>query len=220
MSLAIYLIFSFLILRKYQSWLKDNYSESSKVALNWLKIILVLLFILCIQWFVEVILRDVYDNYFQYNYSVMIMGLLTLILAFRAVLQDNLSHIQFSPNKKIVTTVITPTVNQENIDRIESAMQSSKAYLDPSLNLKTFATVVGLPSRTVSEHLNQGLGKTFHDFVNFYRVEEVKKKMKEEQSSQYTLEAIAYDCGFNSKATFNRTFKKFTGLTPSQFQVK
>ena len=218
-SLAIYLIFSIALIRKYQAWLKENFSESSKITLNWLKIILVLLLILCVQWFVEVILRDFYGNYYQYNFSVIILGLLTMVLAVRAFLQDNLSHIQFSPTTNS-DEVLKPQIQQTILKAIKSRMETSKDFLDPTLNLKTFAQNLGMPKRIVSEHLNHGLNQTFHDFVNKYRVEEVKKKILEDQAQKFTLEAIAYDCGFNSKATFNRTFKKYTGLTPSQFQSK
>ena len=55
------------------------------------------------------------------------------------------------------------------------------------------------------------------DFVNGYRVDEVKSRLKDPKNSQYTILSIAYDSGFNSKSSFNIIFKKFTGLTPSQF---
>jgi hypothetical protein len=67
-SLAIYLVFSLQLLRNYQKWLSDNFSEFSKMTLNWLKIILAIMLLLCLQWFVEVILREFYDNYYDYNF--------------------------------------------------------------------------------------------------------------------------------------------------------
>ncbi len=61
------------------------------------------------------------------------------------------------------------------------------------------------------------LGKTFSEFLNEYRVNEVKEKLKTEDRSLQTILAIALDSGFNSKASFNRVFKKHTGLTPSEY---
>jgi AraC-like DNA-binding protein len=54
--------------------------------------------------------------------------------------------------------------------------------------------------------------------VNEYRVAEAKRKLAEPASAKFTIAAIAYDCGFNSLATFQRCFKQFTGITPSQYQ--
>lgn len=220
-SLAIYSVFAILLIRKYQAWLKDNYSESSKQHLNWLKIILIILFLLCIQWFVEVILRDFYGNYYQYNYSVLILGFLTIVLAMKAMVQDNLAHIKFQESA-IKSKAIPKENNIDNaiLDQILNRMTEQKDYLDPTLNLKNFAKSCNLPARVVSDHLNQGLQNTFHDFVNYYRVEEVKQKIKSDTEKQFTFEGLAYDSGFNSKATFNRIFKKFTGMTPSQYQSK
>lgn len=60
----------------------------------------------------------------------------------------------------------------------------------------------------------------FNDFVNYYRTEEVIKKLQSGKHNIHTLLAIAYDCGFNSKSTFNRSFKKQTGLTPKEYLIK
>lgn len=99
-------------------------------------------------------------------------------------------------------------------------MDHNSDFLNPTLTLKEFAANCGSPARVISEHLNQGLGKNFHDFVNEYRVEAVKIKLKSKVQDNFTLESIAYDSGFNSKATFNRIFKKFTGLSPSKWSEK
>jgi AraC-like DNA-binding protein len=64
--------------------------------------------------------------------------------------------------------------------------------------------------------INNGFGKNFNDFINELRIEEVKSRM--ERSGDAGLLAIAFESGFNSKATFNRAFKKFTGLTPREYQ--
>jgi AraC-like DNA-binding protein len=65
--------------------------------------------------------------------------------------------------------------------------------------------------------INQGFQLNFNDFINQYRIEAVKDKLKAGEQKTQTLLGIAYDCGFNSKATFNRAFKKVTGLSPKQW---
>ena len=59
---------------------------------------------------------------------------------------------------------------------------------------------------------------SFFDFINSYRVEEVKKQLADTAMANRNILGIALDCGFNSKATFNTAFKKFTGMTPSAYQ--
>ena len=69
----------------------------------------------------------------------------------------------------------------------------------------------------VSKTINQGFGLNFNDFINNYRIEAVKEMFAKGKHKKSTLIGIAYDCGFNSKATFNRAFKKNTGLSPKDY---
>jgi AraC-like DNA-binding protein len=68
--------------------------------------------------------------------------------------------------------------------------------------------------------INTGFQKNFNDFVNAYRVADFQKKVNDPKLSHYTLLALAYECGFNSKSTFNRAVKKATGQLPSTFSIK
>jgi AraC-like DNA-binding protein len=72
----------------------------------------------------------------------------------------------------------------------------------------------------VSKMINQGFGQNFNDFINQFRIEAVKEKLQKGEHLQQTLLGIAFDCGFNSKATFNRSFKKITGQSPKEWIEK
>ena len=72
----------------------------------------------------------------------------------------------------------------------------------------------------LSKAINQGFGLNFNDFINQHRIEKVKQKLYTGEQKTKTLLGIAYDCGFNSKATFNRAFKKATGLSPKDWITK
>ncbi len=101
--------------------------------------------------------------------------------------------------------------------KIEQIFQEQKPYLEPELTLSDLATKLKTNTSMLSAAINQNFGKSFNDFVNEYRVEEFKKQVQLPQNKNYTLLAIAFDCGFNSKATFNRSFKKITGYSPKEF---
>jgi AraC-like DNA-binding protein len=96
-------------------------------------------------------------------------------------------------------------------------MESNKPYLKSDLKISELADLISVPSYQLSQVINDEFGVSFYDFINKYRVEEAKRLLIED-SRNYKILAIAYEVGFNSKATFNRVFKKFTDLTPSDYK--
>jgi AraC-like DNA-binding protein len=82
------------------------------------------------------------------------------------------------------------------------------------------ADKMGISVNHLSQVINQKSGKNFFKFINEYRVEAAKKMLGNNAHQKFTILAIAYDCGFNSKSSFNTIFKEFTGYTPSEFVQK
>ena len=97
-------------------------------------------------------------------------------------------------------------------------METETPFTDPSLSLRSLSEKTGIPIRYLSEILNQRLNQSFSDFVNQYRVEEVKRKLQDGEDAKYTVLSIAYEAGFNSKSAFNAAFKKHMRMTPSQYR--
>lgn len=97
-------------------------------------------------------------------------------------------------------------------------MREEKPFLDSQLNLNDLARKMGVNSAVLSFAINNGFGKNFNDFVNEFRIAEVKQKLQNGAAKNENLLDTAFACGFNSKATFNRAFKKFTGVSPKEFQ--
>jgi len=97
-------------------------------------------------------------------------------------------------------------------------MQKEKVYLNSELRMQDIAVKLEIPAHILSYILNTNLKQNFYDFVNQYRIEEVKHRLYDLKYNNLTIVAIAFDCGFNSKATFNRLFKQYTGETPSQYR--
>ena len=96
-------------------------------------------------------------------------------------------------------------------------MQEEKIYEDPELSLTQVAKQLQSNPSFISMVVNRGFELNFNDFVNQFRIEAVKEMLKKGEHKKQTLLGIAYECGFNSKATFNRAFKKVTGLTPKEW---
>jgi AraC-like DNA-binding protein len=101
--------------------------------------------------------------------------------------------------------------------RVEEAVVGKKAYVNPELTLTDLALQLQTNPSFLSKVINTGFGQNFNDFINYHRVEEVKEKLRSGKGGQVTIMSLAYDSGFNSKATFNRAFKKFTGKNPKDF---
>jgi AraC-like DNA-binding protein len=101
--------------------------------------------------------------------------------------------------------------------RIEALIQSEKLYQNPELTLTEVAKKLQTNTSIISKSINQGYQMNFNDFINNYRIEAVKELFAKGEHKKSTLLGIAYDCGFNSKATFNRAFKKNIGLSPKEY---
>lgn len=102
--------------------------------------------------------------------------------------------------------------------KIDDYFKNERPYLDPDLTLPKLAKSLNVPHHHLSQVINEVYGQNFYDFINKYRVEEVKNKIVDPKFHHYSLLGIAFESGFNSKSAFNRVFKKFTRKTPSEFR--
>lgn len=102
-------------------------------------------------------------------------------------------------------------------EKILEQLQVYKAYEDPELSLAALAKVLKTNPALISRTINQGFEQNFNDFVNQFRINAVKEMLEKGEHKRQTLLGIAFDCGFNSKATFNRSFKKVTGMSPKEW---
>lgn len=96
-------------------------------------------------------------------------------------------------------------------------MTKEKPFLDPSLTIEMLAGYLGVKRHQLSQVINQEFGQNFFEFTNSYRIAEFKKQATRQDAMNLSILGLAFDCGFNSKATFNQVFKKHEGITPSAF---
>ncbi len=97
------------------------------------------------------------------------------------------------------------------------AMETKKVYLNPDLGLPQLAEQLNMSTHDLSFVINEGFQENFFQFINRYRVEEAKILLRSVKHKHLSILGIAFESGFRSKTTFNTTFKKATGLSPSQF---
>lgn len=105
-------------------------------------------------------------------------------------------------------------------EKLLQLLKEKKVYEDPELSLTQLAKQLETNPSNISKVINQGFALNFNDFINRYRIDTVKEMLKQGEHKNQTLLGIAYECGFNSKATFNRAFKKITGQSPKEWLKK
>lgn len=105
-------------------------------------------------------------------------------------------------------------------NKIKSILQQESLFKNPELTLAELAKKLDTNMSLISKTINQGFNMNFNDFINTYRIEAIKQAFEKGEHKKSTLLGIAFDCGFNSKATFNRAFKKNTGFSPKEYLTK
>ena len=114
------------------------------------------------------------------------------------------------------------TLDESQIDEINSKvysyLQSKKPYLNSEYSLQMMADDLSISRQNLSQVINTGQKKNFYKLINEFRVNEVKEKLSDSSFSYYSILGIAFECGFNSKTSFNRIFKEETGFTPTAYK--
>lgn len=114
----------------------------------------------------------------------------------------------------------TTPLKSDNIyyKKLHALMHDKKIYKNPDLTLNSVASLLEISSNYVSQMINKLSGCNFSDYINNYRIEDVKLKLKNKSFSHYTILSIGLEAGFNSKSTFYSAFKKHTGISPTEFR--
>lgn len=225
--MLLYLAFTLQLFYNYRRRIKQYFSNTYKLELNWILSFLVLFSLLflydTIQTVVGVFVTDL--NYEQRWWLNLLSALITLYIGIKGYFTDttklNKLNFTFSPSLEAIPQIsedkTSKYVSEKDIEIVKRLMETEKVYLNPELNLSDLAKKANMSRGQLSEVINSGFNKNFNDFVNMYRVNAFKDMIKEDKHKQLSLLGIAQECGFNSKATFNRVFKKLTNYSPSEY---
>jgi AraC-like DNA-binding protein len=147
-------------------------------------------------------------------------SLIGFVLGYYAIHQPEIFKI-IEETERTEVVKAKPAIPEQDLDgfkaRMEEIMLKDKPFLNPNLTLNDLAILLKTPSHTLSKVIREGYQKNFFDFINSYRIEEFKEYVNQAKYQNYTLLGIAFEVGFNSKTAFNRSFKKMTGQTPSEY---
>jgi AraC-like DNA-binding protein len=214
----------------YKSRNSSRHLSSIEVNLNWLG---KLIPIFGIVWTALIIVAVIHHIFHLFSMAFCTNGLFLSLSVFIILigyfgLKQKEVFISFSKEElkepksenkiKYGTSSLQGTELQKCYHQIGRYMAIKKPYLDPDLTLPKLAESLGVPTHHLSQVINEMHGSNFFDFINKFRVEEVKRKIQDPNFQNYSLLGIAFESGFNSKSAFNRVFKNLTGTTPSKFR--
>lgn len=227
LSVTIYSILTFIEIKKHQDNLKNLVSYTSGViTLNWLKIVSISFYA---AYFILFILGglNMIGNYIPFDPYFVIFGFIALfsfVYSFYGIRQPVIFGEELKPNdnkrdtEKYVKSGLKETQADEYLKSLISYMETNKPFLDRNLNIHDLSLMTGIARHYITQVLNEKHKRNFFTFINEYRVKEVIDRFSNPKYSNYTILAIAFDAGFNSKTTFNSIFKSQTGITPSKFR--
>ena len=229
----LYLAFTLQLYYNYRAVIREYFSNTYRLELNWIRNFLFLyafLFLYSVlQQFVNINILEL--TWIQKWYYQFLSALVVIYVGIKGYFTDTstLSRLEFElpAVRERPANYPEATKTQQNEDlvrqidaakeKLTAVMQERKPYLNPDLNLVDLAREMSYSRAQLSEVINSGFEKNFNDYVNEYRVDAFKDMLAQGRHKQLSLLGIAYECGFNSKATFNRVFKKFTHNSPSDY---
>ncbi|HHT22537.1 MAG TPA: AraC family transcriptional regulator [Bacteroidales bacterium] len=224
-SWMVYLSLSIIILHKYRINLRNEQSNIDfEQNLSWLMFVSVFYVVYCL---IANILGFTFafsgvgtEAISFYNYSTLLA--LVYIFSFYGLRQKQIEiqTEEIKEPKEIISyknSILTKEIREDIKMKIFAYFENEKAYLNSGLNMDLLSSAIDYPKYQITEVLNVDIGKNFFQFVNSYRIEAVKKMLLEPKL-KYSIEAVGYECGFNSKSSFYTVFKANTGMTPIAFR--
>ncbi|MBK7475393.1 MAG: AraC family transcriptional regulator [Haliscomenobacter sp.] len=224
LSVLVYLFLTLRVYRRYQRYLNNQFSDTEGIDFAWLGRMLYAIGI-ALGVFAVFRLTDYLGTrpltYIELWYSYFAWGLIIYYLSIAGFhqLSSKAPLLHFVPEQDASEPAEPPNLAEWAPwrEKLLALMDSQKPFLNPDLNLQELAGQLGIPPNSLSKVINGLLGKNFNDFVNEYRVLEAKIRLADPQNSHLSILGIAFECGFNSKATFNRAFRKYAHQAPSEF---
>lgn len=223
----VYFYWALRLYRDYRRWAPEVFSDTDTVNFTWFRNFLIAFLAMSVFNLVMLALDMALDLDFWHDWwSELFVVALIYYLSISGYTQVQPKHMTFRATETEIPDDEIPQQRPEKMsetelqqlkNRLEQLMQQQRPYLEPELSLADLARRLSLNASQLSAVVNTGYGKNFNDFVNEYRVRTVKTLLEDPKYSHLSLLAIGLEAGFNSKATFNRAFKKLTGVAPGDY---
>ncbi|EZH75674.1 hypothetical protein ATO12_02475 [Aquimarina atlantica] len=203
--------------------MKHHYSTIKEKDFSWLELFLLSMTAVI---FIDLIIT-LSEIFFNYNVfwddfiTLTFLIIAMVILGYNGLKQSTIFLPYFLIEKQDKKTEYVPNPNNVSgvlKSKIKGILKEKKLYLNPELTLRILSEEIDLSERKLSTFLNTEMQITFYDLINSYRIKEAKSRLMSDEYNKYTMEGIGESCGFKSRSTFFKIFKKETGLSPSAFK--
>lgn len=220
-----YIVLAYLTINKHQKDIESFISNKEPIDLNWIKNIIYL----CLASTVITVIYSANFSAAPLNLYINLYFLVVVyVIAYFSIKQKEIypphldvNEIIDNEDENIVQTsrlLFNDTELKLQKEKLLQLMHSEKPYLDSELTLVKLAEKMDLSTHQLSFVINNGFGENFFNFVNRYKVNKAKELLRNPEYDHYTILAIGFESGFNSKTAFNTTFKKITSHTPTEYR--
>lgn len=207
-----YVVASTILLRRHARRIRERFSNLDRINLRWLQFLTIGLGGI---WFLVIFFSGdalVFIGVVVFVFLIGFFGIRQTVIISPSVPAD-----EGEMKQKYRKSGLTPDAAKELHQKLMSLMADEGLFKNSDLSITDLSSRLGVHPNYLSQTINQTEGKNFYDFVNAFRVEEFKRLIARGRHRQFTLLTLAHECGFSSKTSFNRCFKKATGLTPSEY---
>lgn len=220
-----YMIACFFLIIKFRKEIGQYFSSLEKLNLNWLLYVVggfLFMWLIDLSAYLMIMYNSsLITTYRLFTFISILINLIFIVLLFYKAIQYPqflVNIVEESKTQKYEGSKLSDDEKEYILNKILHHFESEKPYLIPVLNIQDVGNATGINIKSISQVINELLNKNFHDLVNSYRITEAKQKLGNLLEREKTILEILYDSGFNSKTTFNTTFKKHTGLTPTEYR--
>jgi AraC-like DNA-binding protein len=221
LSGIVYMIWCIILLRRHKRNIRNQFSDLEEVSLDWLRF---LTYGLGVIWSIVIFTNNDAYIFSGVTVFVILIGFLgvqqrTIFLSTNPTSpqSNDVSIEAIDEKKKYAKSGLKDDIADDIYKKLMHLFIQEKYYTRNELSLNDLAVELNIHPNYLSQIINEREDKNFYDFVNSFRLEEFKRLVKNQKHKEFTLLALAYECGFNSKSSFNRYVKKHTGQTPSGF---
>ena len=220
--LFVYIGLTYKSIWKYRKIIKNKYSQIDQINLDWLSFALntfgLLAIISLIQNFIVLV-----DNRAVFMVTLVLLLIFIFYFVNKVILKalrqpEIFAGIAKNETTKYSGSTLTPNQIEAYKKQLVALLETEKPFLNPQVSLSDLSEKLSVSTKQLSQVINQSFNKSFFDFVNSYRIQEVQQILKESKDDKLTVLEAMFQAGFNSKSSFNTAFKKETGLTPTEFR--
>ncbi|MBN1534504.1 MAG: AraC family transcriptional regulator [Spirochaetes bacterium] len=210
----VFLVFSIAAVYRYERSIRDAYSNIEKMSLRWLQFLVYSMAIILL------FAAALYLMGRDFKLIWILLSLLMYVIGYFTLRRPEILLGEMGKNRsdKYATSPLTADFISKSRRAIDTIMEEEKVYLNSEITLPVLAGKLAMPVHHLSQVINQAYHKNFFEFISHHRIMAAREMLSSPVGGDQRIVDVCYRVGFNTVSAFNKSFKKITGLTPTQFR--